>query len=98
MVKQLVDCGVQFRWLNTNELSRIFDTLFHINCDGDEYGPLWLPGTYDRERYFSMSDVRRHRAKCCYKEKEKMIMSIIHAGCPSDLFLPTMDTTINKKN
>lgn len=96
MVKELVDCGVQFRWLNTNELSTIFNKLFHVNCDGDEYGPLWLPQSYDCEKYFSMSDIRRYRAKCCYKEKEKMIMSIINAGCPRNLFLPTIDTTITK--
>ena len=98
MVKHLAgeECGIQFRWMTTNDLHKLYVTLFHIDGHADEFGPLWLPPSYDRYRYHSMADVRRYRAKSCYKEKEKMIMAIIEAGMPRDLFLPTVDLSIDQ--
>jgi len=96
MVKYLaIDCGVQFRWLSGDDLKFIFEKLFNLDGCGDEYSPLWLPITYDQDRYTSMRDTRRYRAKCCYEEKQQMLRAVIDAGMPRDLFLPAVDVSID---
>lgn len=98
MVKFLAsNCGVQFRWLSNSDLESIFNTLFHVNCQGDEYGPVWLSNKFDPEEHFGMSDLRRARAKNCYKQKQKMLQEVINAGIPSDLFFPTIDLSIDEE-
>jgi len=98
MVKHLtINCGVQFRWLSNIDLTVIFQKLFHLEGQSDEFGPLWLPSTYDRYRYISMSDIRQYRAKLCYQEKQTILKAVIDAGMPRDLFLPAIDVTIDEK-
>eukprot|EP00594_Rhizosolenia_setigera_P009685 CAMPEP_0178973842 /NCGR_PEP_ID=MMETSP0789-20121207/22003_1 /TAXON_ID=3005 /ORGANISM="Rhizosolenia setigera, Strain CCMP 1694" /LENGTH=516 /DNA_ID=CAMNT_0020661865 /DNA_START=55 /DNA_END=1605 /DNA_ORIENTATION=- len=98
MVKFLTsNCGVQFRWLSNQDLETIFKKLFHIECQGDEYGPVWWSNKFNPEEYMGMSDLRRARAKNCYKEKQKMLQEVVNAGIPSDLFLPTIDLSIDEE-
>lgn len=98
MVKFLAsNCGVQFRWLSNKDLETIFNKLFHIECQGDEYGPVWWSNKFNPEEYFGMSDLRRARAKNCYKQKQKMLQEVIDAGIPSDLFFPTIDLSIDEE-
>eukprot|EP00550_Attheya_septentrionalis_P007690 CAMPEP_0198281842 /NCGR_PEP_ID=MMETSP1449-20131203/1717_1 /TAXON_ID=420275 /ORGANISM="Attheya septentrionalis, Strain CCMP2084" /LENGTH=577 /DNA_ID=CAMNT_0043977795 /DNA_START=56 /DNA_END=1789 /DNA_ORIENTATION=- len=97
MVNTLVENGVQFRWLSNEDLEEIWKVLFHVD-DGqsDEYGPRWLPSDYDPMMNYGggMREMRRYRARSCYKEKKTVLSAIIAAGLPRDLFCPPMDDSI----
>jgi hypothetical protein len=99
MVQTLTNFRVQFRWLENRNLKTIFHLLFHIDGSSDEYGPVWLPITFDRNDYYSMRSLRRARAKQCYKEKFKMLRTVIDAGLPRELLIPSnVDfKTLNEK-
>eukprot|EP00978_Attheya_sp_CCMP212_P039720 scaffold209129_cov39-Attheya_sp.AAC.1 len=96
MVNTLVENGVRFRWLSNEDLEEIWKVLFHVD-DGqcDEYGPRWQPSDYDPMNYGGdMREMRRYRARSCYKEKQTVLLAIIAAGLPRDLFCPPMDDSI----
>jgi len=92
MVHTLVEHGVRFRWLSNEDLEVIWKILFHIDGQGDEYGPLWQPNPLDG----GMREMRRSRAKSCYNEKQKVLSAVIAAGLPRDLFVPPIDDSIER--
>ena len=99
MIQILTNNGVQFRWLENRDLKTIFHLLFHIDGSCDEDGPVWLPITFDRYDYYSGRSLRRARAKACYKEKFNMLRTVINAGLPKELLIPSnVDfKTLNEK-
>lgn len=107
MVKTLTtkEIGVQFRWLTNDRLKRVFNLVFHMCCDGDERGPVWLPprkrGHNEDDYYYDRTEMRRRRAKRCYQEKHTMLLAVIEAGIPKDLFVPSnvdFEATITNAN
>jgi hypothetical protein len=89
--------GFQFRWI-FYDLREIFEILFHIiDRMSDEFG-VWRSTKYDPERYMRESRrvQRKYRARCCYKEKQKMLTTVIKLGMPIDLLCPQIDVELDK--
>jgi len=92
MLKCLVsECGFHFRWIADN-LEEIFQLVFHVNHSSDEYG-VWRSRKYTEEHWGDS----RFRARCCYKEKQKMLQIIIELGMPFELFIPQLNVEFEKK-
>jgi hypothetical protein len=97
MVKCLVlKAGVQFRWI-ADEMRHIFQVLFHIDRTDDEVG-VWRGPGYDPNKYAGDKEEQRlHRAQFCYKEKVKMLKTLIEVGLPQALLVPQLDTSLDAK-
>ena len=97
MVKCLVlNAGVQFRWI-ADEMRHIFQVLFHIDRTSDEFG-VWRGPGYDITKYTRGKEEQRlHRAQFCYKEKVKMLKTLIEVGLPQALLVPQIDTSLDAK-
>jgi hypothetical protein len=97
MVKCLVlNAGVQFRWI-ADEMRHIFQVLFHIDRTSDEFG-VWRGPGYDHTKYTGGKEEQRlHRAQFCYKEKVKMLKTLIEVGLPQALLVPQIDTSLDAK-
>ena len=90
MIKCLVECGFQFRWIDHDELGRIFDKIFEAH---DWPRPPWS-GELDEEdvMWESSRERRRLRGESAYKAQMEMLDVLISLGFPLELFLPTEPT------